>query len=225
MVGHDVAPIVRAIALGRTYHVGVSQVGLWDATLEIRPGEFLAVLGPSGSGKSTLMNLLGLLDTPSSGTLQLFGVDVAEMSAQQRAGYRSGRIGFVFQSFYLLPKRTVNDNIATGLLFCCRRKDRQDRVQEVVDRVGLKGRGEQSVETLSGGERQRVAVARALAKSPVLLLADEPTGNLDRPNGEAVFKLLRRSAEDGAAVVVVTHNFELAAAADRMIEVLDGYVR
>jgi putative ABC transport system ATP-binding protein len=215
---------VVADQVGRTYRVGDSDVGLWAASLRIAAGELVSVVGPSGSGKSTLLNLLGLLDTPSRGSLKLFGVDVGSMRPRERAAYRSTRIAFVFQSFHLSPKRSIAENVADGLLFCCPRKGRLDRVTDALKLVGLEGREHQGVETVSGGERQRVAVARALAKTPELLLADEPTGNLDRQNGQTIFDLLRETAQRGAAVVVVTHDLELAAEADRILVVSDGRI-
>jgi putative ABC transport system ATP-binding protein len=215
-------PVAIADGAGRTYELGGSEVGLWEVDLTLRSGEFIAIVGPSGSGKSTLMNLLGLLDTPNRGHLELFGSRVDDLSPRQRAGLRSERIGFVFQSFHLAPKRTVAENVASGLMFCRARSERAELVRSALERVGLDDRHHQRVDTLSGGERQRTAVARALAKGPGLLLADEPTGNLDRVNGEAVLRLLREATAGGAAVAVVTHDPMFAERADRTVQLLDG---
>ncbi len=159
-------PVVVARSVCRTYQVGTSAVGLWDATMQIELAEFVSVVGPSGSGKSTLMNLLGLLDTSSDGTLELFGTDVHEMSSRRHAAYRSAHIAFVFQAFHLAPKRSVRDNVAQGLMFCTSRKERSHRIDPALEHVGLSEREHQRVETLSGGERQRVAIARAIVKEP-----------------------------------------------------------
>jgi putative ABC transport system ATP-binding protein len=216
----DVLAVARGA--GRTYKLGEAEVGLWEVDLTVRSGEFLAIVGPSGSGKSTLMHLLGLLDTPNRGSLELFGVRSENLSPRERAGLRSERIGFVFQAFHLAPKRTVAQNVSAGLLFCRARSERDAMVRAALARVGMAHRLDQRVDTLSGGERQRTAVARAIAKRPSLLLADEPTGNLDRTNGELVYGLLREAAAGGAAVVVVTHDLAFAEQADRTVQVLDG---
>ena len=202
--------------------VGSTEVGLWDANLDVRAGDFLSIVGPSGSGKSTLMNLLGLLDTPMAGELRILGVGSEEMTARHRANMRARHISFVFQSFHLSPKRSVLDNVTDGLLFSKPRSSRRATAMNALDSVGLADRGVQPVETLSGGERQRVAVARAIAKGPDLLLADEPTGNLDSANSRIVFDLLATIAAEGAAVVIVTHDRELAAQCGRTIRVSDG---
>lgn len=214
--------LARLVHVKKTYTIGSTEVGLWDASLDVVGGDFLAIVGPSGSGKSTLLNLVGLLDTPESGELRLMDTDSQQMSARDRADMRARHISFVFQSFHLSPKRTVLDNVTDGLLFSSPRRARRAPAMEALEHVGLAGRAQQQVDTLSGGERQRVAVARALAKDPALLLADEPTGNLDTANSNLIFDLLADIAARGSAVVLVTHDRDLAARCGRTVEVSDG---
>ncbi|TFV65114.1 UNVERIFIED_ORG: ABC transporter ATP-binding protein [Bacillus sp. AZ43] len=214
--------LASLVNVKKTYTVGSTEVGLWDANLSVVGGDFLAIVGPSGSGKSTLLNLLGLLDTPASGELRILDTDSRVMSARDRADMRARHLSFVFQSFHLSPKRTVLDNVTDGLLFSTPRRGRRGPAMEALELVGLAGRAGQQVDTLSGGERQRVAVARAIAKEPDLLLADEPTGNLDSQNSRIIFDLLAGIAAQGSAVVLVTHDRELAARCGRTVEVSDG---
>jgi putative ABC transport system ATP-binding protein len=214
--------LIDAVNVRKTYTVGSAEVGLWDANLEVVGGDFMAIVGASGSGKSTLLNLVGLLDTPTSGELRIVGADAVEMSARDRADMRARHISFVFQSFHLSSKRTVLDNVTDGLLFTRPRRARRGPAMDALELVGLAARAEQPVETLSGGERQRVAVARAIAKEPDLLLADEPTGNLDSMNSRIVFGLLADISARGSAVVLVTHDRDLAARCGRTVEVVDG---
>ena len=203
----------------------VETLALNDISLQISDGEFVAVMGPSGCGKSTLLNVLGLLDSPTGGAYDFFGEDVARYPETRLTSLRRDRIGFVFQSFNLIDDLTVAENVEVALLY---RKvaahDRKRRVAEALERVGMGHRARHRPQQLSGGQQQRVAVARALVSAPQLILADEPTGNLDTANGEAVMALLTGAAEAGVTVVMVTHSLVHAAAAQRTIKLLDGRV-
>ena len=203
----------------------VETLALNEISLEIAPGEFVAIMGPSGCGKSTLLNVLGLLDSPTSGSYGFFGEGVATSSEAKLTALRRDRIGFVFQSFNLIDDLTVAENVEVALLY---RKvgagDRKRRVAAALERVGLGHRAKHRPQQLSGGQQQRVAVARALVSEPKLILADEPTGNLDTANGEAVMALLAQAAAAGVTVVMVTHSLAHAAEAQRTIKLLDGRV-
>ena len=194
-------------------------------SFDVLPGEFVAIMGPSGCGKSTLLNVLGLLDTPSGGSYSFFGQEVAGRSEAELTAMRRDRIGFVFQSFNLIDDLSVAENVEVALLY--RRvpaADRRRRVAEALERVGIGHRAKHRPQQLSGGQQQRVAVARALVSDPGLILADEPTGNLDTANGEAVMGMLTDAARSGVTVVMVTHSLAHAAAAQRTIKLLDGRV-
>jgi putative ABC transport system ATP-binding protein len=207
----------------RTSEVETQALG--EVSLEIAPGEFVAIMGPSGCGKSTLLNLLGLLDSPSTGAYWFFGEDVARHAERQLTRLRRERIGFVFQSFNLIDDLSVAENVEVALLY--RRvaaPERRRRVREALERVGIAHRAGHRPQQLSGGQQQRVAVARALVSGPSLILADEPTGNLDTANGEAVMALLNDAVKSGVTVVMVTHSLTHAAAAGRTIKLLDGRV-
>jgi putative ABC transport system ATP-binding protein len=220
-------PAVEAVDVRRTYQLdGVAVEALRGVSLRIDPGEYVAVVGPSGSGKSTLMHLLGCLDRPTSGLLRVGSRDVSSMSDGELAELRNRTVGFVFQSFQLLGRTTALDNVALPLVYRgVRRAERQARARAALEAVGLGHRLGHRPAQLSGGEQQRVAIARALVGEPSLLLADEPTGNLDTRSGQDVMALLGRlNAERGVAVVVVTHEAEVAAAARRRIGVRDGLV-
>jgi putative ABC transport system ATP-binding protein len=207
----------------RTSEVETQALG--EVSLEIGDGEFVAIMGPSGCGKSTLLNLLGLLDSPSSGAYWFFGEDVARRSESQLTRLRREHIGFVFQSFNLIDDLTVAENVEVALLYRqVPRAMRKQRVREALERVGIAHRAGHRPQQLSGGQQQRVAVARALVSSPQLILADEPTGNLDTVNGEAVMALLTDAARAGVTVIMVTHSLGHAAAASRTIKLLDGRV-
>ena len=203
----------------------VETLALNEISLEIAPGEFVAIMGPSGCGKSTLLNVLGLLDSPTGGAYDFFGEEVARYSEAKLTALRRDRIGFVFQSFNLIDDLTVAENVEVALLY---RKvgggDRKRRVAAALERVGLGHRARHRPQQLSGGQQQRVAVARALVSDPKLILADEPTGNLDTANGEAVMALLAQAAAAGVTVVMVTHSLAHAAEAQRTIKLLDGRV-
>jgi putative ABC transport system ATP-binding protein len=224
----DVVEAVQAVDVRRSYQLdGVSVEALRGVSLRIDPGEYVAVVGPSGSGKSTLMHLLGCLDRPTSGRLRVGGRDVATLSDGELAELRSRTIGFVFQSFQLLARATALDNVALPLVYRgVRRADRRQRASAALSAVGLAHRLGHRPGQLSGGEQQRVAIARALVGEPTLLLADEPTGNLDTRSGEEVMDILERLVvERGVAVVVVTHDPEVARKAHRRIGVRDGVLQ
>jgi putative ABC transport system ATP-binding protein len=220
-------PAVEARDVARSYELdGVSVEALRGVTLSIDQGDYVAIVGPSGSGKSTLMHLLGCLDRPTSGSLLLGGRDVAELSDSELADLRNHAIGFVFQSFQLLGRTSALENVALPLVYRgLRRAERRVLATAALDSVGLGHRLGHRPGQLSGGEQQRVAIARALVGEPTLLLADEPTGNLDSRSGADVMALLSRlNAERGVAVIVVTHDLEVAAHARRRIDVRDGLV-
>ena len=203
----------------------VETLALNDISIEVGAGEFVAIMGPSGCGKSTLLNVLGLLDSPTSGDYGFFGEEVARRSERELTALRRDRIGFVFQSFNLIDDLTVAENVEVALLY---RKvpaaDRRRRVAEALEGVGIAHRARHRPQQLSGGQQQRVAVARALVSEPSLILADEPTGNLDTTNGEAVMTLLTDAAAAGVTVIMVTHSLAHAAVAQRTIKLLDGRV-
>ena len=209
----------------KIYRTAVDKVGLQNVSLTIRPGEFLAVMGPSGCGKSTLLNILGLIDSPTSGRYRFFGTDVANFKEKQLTQLRKEKVGFVFQNFHLIEDLNVRENIDTALIYReLPAAERRRRVEEVIDRLGLKDVARDLPEQLSGGEQQRVAIARALVSRPELVLADEPTGNLDTKTGAKVMDLLIDLVKQGITVVMATHALVHANRADRTIELLDGAV-
>ncbi|WP_017932767.1 ABC transporter ATP-binding protein [Nocardioides sp. Iso805N] len=219
----ELTDVTKAYGDPRGHHP--TFVALRRVTLRIPVGGLTTIVGPSGSGKSTLLGLLGLLDRPTEGTLRILGQDTSTVSERRRCALRGQHLGFVFQAFHLMAHRTVLDNVMVGGLY--RGLSRPERTSEAMRRleaVGLRNKSTGRVETLSGGERQRVAIARALVGSPEVLLCDEPTGNLDSRNGEAVADLLVRLAGSGITVVMVTHDPSMAGLGDRTITVRDGEV-
>ena len=198
---------------------------LHDVSLEIKEGEFVAIMGPSGCGKSTLLNILGLLDNPTNGTYQLNGVDVSKMTEAERTNLRKGVIGFVFQSFNLIDELNVYENIELPLLYMgVPKEERKKRVEEAMDRMAIAHRVKHFPQQLSGGQQQRVAIARAVVANPKIILADEPTGNLDSKNGQEVMDLLTQLNKEGTTVVMVTHSQHDAGYATRTINLFDGQV-
>jgi putative ABC transport system ATP-binding protein len=219
-------PVIAMDEIRKVYDTGKVKVeALKGIDLKVAAGEFVAVVGPSGSGKSTLMNLIGCLDTPTAGTYRLAGEDVAGLSRDQLADIRNRRVGFVFQNFNLLPQITAYENVEMPLLFggIAPRK-RRERVEELLSKVGLAERMEHKPTELSGGQMQRVAIARALAMNPDILLADEPTGNLDTSSGGDVMGLFTELWQQGRTLVVITHDMTLARRAGRIVEVRDGRI-
>lgn len=218
--------MVKLDHVSKTYRTSeVETAALDDICLEVRPGEFVAVMGPSGCGKSTLLNVLGLIDSPSSGAYWFMGEDVARCSEEQLTLRRRSRVGFVFQNFNLIDDLNVAENVEVALLYVgVARAERRSRVEEALERVGLAHRQHHMPKQLSGGQQQRVAVARALVTRPKLLLADEPTGNLDTANGDAVLDLLDEINRTGTTIVMVTHSAEHAQRARRIVHMLDGRV-
>jgi putative ABC transport system ATP-binding protein len=226
MTGVATTPIIRLRRVSRTYQMGPLQVpALDDVSLDVQPGEFVAIVGPSGSGKSTMMHILGCLDRPTAGAYELAGTPVAELDDDGLAKLRSRTIGFVFQSYNLLPRTTALDNVATPLLYQgIGRRERAERARAALARLGLADRVTHEPTELSGGQQQRVAVARALVTEPALILADEPTGNLDSRSGADVMGVFRELHASGRTIVLITHDAEVAASASRRIHLLDGRI-
>ncbi len=220
------APLIRLESVRKVFHTDeVETHAVAEVHLEIPRGQYVCIAGPSGSGKTTLLSLIGLLDTPSAGTYTLDGRAVSGLSAGGRARVRNEQIGFVFQSFNLIGDLTVAENVELPLTYrAMSAADRRRRVDAALERVGMAHRGRHLPAQLSGGQQQRVAVARAVAGEPLLLLADEPTGNLDSKNGDAVMGLLRELHRGGTTIVMVTHNAEYARQSQRTIHLFDGRV-
>jgi putative ABC transport system ATP-binding protein len=212
--------------VSRIFTVGGQEVRAMDRiSLTIEPGEYLSIMGPSGSGKSTLLNTLGLLDTPDSGVYLLEGQDVTGLNDKQLAATRSRTIGFIFQFFHLIPRLTAQQNIELPLLLAgVSRRERNERSSPLIEAFGLADRRQHRPDELSGGQRQRVAIARAVINRPAVLLADEPTGNLDRHSGGEIIELMEGLNRDGLTLVVVTHDPEIGERADRHIRVVDGHI-
>ena len=220
------SPIIRLTRVSRTYEMGPVVVpALDDVSLDVQPGEFVAIVGPSGSGKSTMMHILGCLDRPTAGAYELAGTPVADLDDDGLAQLRSRAIGFVFQSYNLLPRTSALDNVATPLLYQgVARGERQDRARAALERLGLGDRVGHEPTELSGGQQQRVAVARALVTEPALILADEPTGNLDSRSGADVMDVFRELHAGGRTIVLITHDPVVAASASRQVHLLDGRI-
>ncbi|MEA2605270.1 MAG: putative transport system ATP-binding protein [Chloroflexota bacterium] len=220
------ASIVSLDRISRTYAMERVRVdALRDVSLEVSEGEFVAIVGPSGSGKSTMMNIIGCLDRPTEGVYRLAGTPVASLGDDGLARLRSRTIGFVFQSYTLLPRTSALDNVATPLLYQgVGRRERIARATAALERLGLGDRLDHEPTELSGGQQQRVAVARAIVTDPALILADEPTGNLDSASGRDVLLLLRELHAAGRTIVLITHDADVAAAAERQIHIRDGMI-
>jgi len=219
-------PIVSLRDVRRDYALGAERVhALQGVTLEVERGDYVAIVGPSGCGKSTLLNLIGVIDQPTSGTVEIDGKRVDAMSDREATSFRLRNIGFVFQRFYLMPILSAAENVALPMAEAkVARAAREERAAELLTYVGLGDRRRHRPSELSGGEQQRVAIARALANGPLLLLADEPTGELDASTGAQIISLFRRLNEDGTTILVVTHDEDLASAARRKIHMRDGRV-
>ncbi|MBI2221091.1 MAG: ABC transporter ATP-binding protein [Acidobacteria bacterium] len=218
--------LIETHDLWKTYVMGAEEIhALRGVSLAIEPGEYVAIMGPSGSGKSTLMNLIGCLDTPSKGTYLLNGKLVSQMNDDELARIRNEEIGFVFQTFNLLPRATALHNVELPLIYAgVPARVRDTRAREALDRVELSSRITHRPNELSGGQRQRVAIARALVNNPSILLADEPTGNLDSKTGEEIMALFARLHQAGNTMILVTHEADIAAHADRVVHIKDGTV-
>jgi putative ABC transport system ATP-binding protein len=217
-------PVIELRGISRIYSTGRLEVAaLRGVDLDVWPGDFLAIVGPSGSGKSTMMNIIGCLDRPTGGSYRLGGTPIEELSDDDLARVRGRAIGFVFQSFNLLPRTSALENVATPLLYQgVGRKERHERAKAALERLGLGDRLDHEPSELSGGQQQRVAIARALVTEPALLLADEPTGNLDSQSGADVIELLHELNDGGTTIVLITHDADVAEHARRQVHVRDG---
>jgi putative ABC transport system ATP-binding protein len=222
----DAVSVISMKDITKIYHVGGEEVRALDrATMSVAEGEFVSVVGPSGSGKSTLMNIIGCLDVADSGAYVLDGQDILEYSEQQLARIRNRKIGFVFQNFNLLSKMTAEENVELPLIYQgLHAAERKERARLALERVGLADRSRHKPSELSGGQQQRVAVARALATNPAILLADEPTGNLDSKTGADIMRLFSELHEAGNTIVLITHDERIASLAQRSVHIMDGRV-
>ena len=220
------SPLVHLDNIEKSYQTGkVSVRALEEVSLTVKSGDFVTIVGPSGSGKSTLMNILGCLDVPTSGTYKLDGTNVGRLSPNELAKIRNRKIGFVFQNFNLLPYATAFENCEVPLIFAgMRKEERKSRIDRYLGRVGLAARADHKPTELSGGEMQRVAIARALVNQPSLILADEPTGNLDSASGRGIMELFRELNAEGTTVMMITHDEQIASNAPRLVRIADGKV-
>lgn len=217
--------VVELAGVSRTFAGSPPVEAVRSVDLVVEEGGYVAIVGPSGSGKSTLLHILGCLDTPTSGSYRLRGIDVGALNDGDRTSLRGAEVGFVFQAFHLLPYRSVIENVMTGLVYNrTPRRERRKRSREALERVGLGHRLDFTPRQLSGGERQRVAVARAIAAEPSLLLCDEPTGNLDTKTTEAILDLFDQLRTDGLTLMIITHEERVSQRADRRIEMIDGFL-
>jgi putative ABC transport system ATP-binding protein len=219
-------PLIEIRNLSKIYHLGGEEIrALDDISVDIDQGEFLSIIGPSGSGKSTLMHILGCLDSPTKGEIKMDGTSIQNASARQLAQIRNQKIGFVFQFFNLLPKLSVLQNVEVPMIYSgVKKRERRDRAAAALKMVGLEHRMKHRPSQLSGGQQQRVAVARALVNSPKIILADEPTGNLDSNTGEAILELFKELSRQGRTIALVTHDPAIAALTPRRIEIRDGKI-
>lgn len=219
--------LIKTEAIGKTYQMGNIQVeALKDASFQVERGEFVAIVGPSGSGKSTLMHILGCLDQPSFGRYFLEGEDISKVSDDQLAEIRNKSIGFVFQQFNLLPRANILQNVCVPLIYAgVRGKERRKLAEYALEQVGLSDRMRHRPNEISGGQKQRVAIARALINNPALILADEPTGNLDSKTGVEILELFHRLNKDGHTIIIVTHDPVIAGQARRVIRLWDGRIQ
>jgi putative ABC transport system ATP-binding protein len=213
--------ITKAYSMGNEDQIVLKQIDL-----EVRKGDFLAVLGPSGSGKSTLMNIIGCLDSPSSGNYVLSNQPINELGEKELAAIRNKEIGFVFQQFQLLPRLSALQNVELPLVYAgINEKERKKRAKEILRRVGLEDKIQNRPNQLSGGQQQRVAIARAMVTEPTILLADEPTGALDQKTGQQIMKLFQEINHEGKTIIMITHDIEIAQHANRIVHILDGQLR
>jgi putative ABC transport system ATP-binding protein len=224
-LGAEAVPVLEVDSVVKTYPSQPPVQALNGVNLTICQGELVGIVGPSGSGKTTLLHLMGTLDRPTSGTVRVTGVDVATLTDREIAALRATRIGFIFQQFFLAEHTTLLDNVADGLLYAgVRQGERRQRAAEALHLVGLGNRLRARPTQLSGGQRQRVAIARALVGQPAIVMADEPTGNLDQATGHAILALIDQLHEQGATIVVITHDHAIAKRMPRTIEILDGNI-
>ena len=219
-------PLVELKNVYKIYHMGDTEIHALDGiSLTIEKGEFVAIVGQSGSGKSTCMNIIGCLDKPTSGTYELAGEDVLKLKDKQLSDLRLRSIGFVFQSFHLMPRETAVENVSLPLSYAgVKKKERRERAIKALERVGLGDRVDFRPTQLSGGQKQRVAIARAMVNNPKILLADEPTGALDSKSGEQIMELFQKLNEEGVTIVMITHDPHIASNAKRMVKIIDGEI-
>jgi putative ABC transport system ATP-binding protein len=221
----DTDLVVDVVGVRKEYELGGTVTALAGVDVQLEDGSYTAVMGPSGSGKSTLLNLIGALDTPTAGDVHVGDQNVAGLTERERATLRGTQVGFIFQTFNLMPRLTAQENVTLPLMFAeWDRESRRERAQKLLGEVGLGDRIDHLPRELSGGQRQRVAIARALATDPELILADEPTGNVDTETGDEIMRLLREANDDGNTILLVTHERRIAERADRIVHMTDGVV-